>query len=187
MKKPTSDQAPDSPPRAQRRAVLLDAMADHLLEHGLAASPLRALAAAASTSDRMLLYYFADKDELLTALLEHVAARLATLLDAGDGGEPRPYATLLAQLWSSARAPAFRPFMLLFLELAAAAGRGNEPHRTAAGRIARGFAGWIAERLDDGDGERHPRAALLLATLDGLFLMHSAGCEAEADVAASLI
>lgn len=185
------DRAKVAPPelraRVERRSVLLDAMAEHLLKHGLSGSPLRGLAAAASTSDRMLLYYFADKDELLTSLLEHVAAQLARLLDAGDQDGPLAYADLLARLWSAARAAKFRPYMLLFLELAAAAGRGQEPHRTAAGRIARGFAGWIGDRLSGDGDDRAVQAAVLLATLDGLFLLHSAGCEAEADAAAALL
>ncbi len=134
----------------------------------------------------MLLYYFADKDDLLTELLEHVAARLSALLDSGNAPEPMPFGDLLTGLWRSARQPAFRPFMLLFLELAAAAGREEEPHRTAAGRIARGFTSWIAARLAGQNGQADARAALLLATLDGLFLLHSAGCEAEADAAAGL-
>ena len=172
--------------QVQRRSALLDAMADHLLKHGLAGSPLRALAAAAGTSDRMLLYYFADRDELLTALLEHVATRLVQLLDDGRTSNQQSYENLLAELWSSARQPVFQPFMLLFLELAAAAGRGEEPHRMAATRIAHGFIAWIEQRLIDSDDNRNSRAALLLATLDGLFLLHSAGCDAEAVLAAGL-
>lgn len=169
-----------------RRSVLLDAMADHLLAHGLAGSALRKLAAAADTSDRMLLYYFADKDELMTSLLQHVAAKLTTMLEAADGGGRRPWADLLHQLWTSARTPAFRCYMLLFLELAAAAGRGEEPHRTAAGRITEGFASWVADRLEVDPAERRARALLLLATLDGLFLLDSAGRGDDADAAAKL-
>ena len=176
---------PGNVARVQRRGALLDAMADHLLLHGLAGSPLRALAASAGTSDRMLLYYFADRDELLTALLEHVAVRLAHLLSVGHR-EKQPYEDLLAELWSLARQQVFRPFMLLFLELAAAAGRGEEPHRTAASKIASGFIGWIEQRLTGNEADGRRQAALLLATLDGLFLLHSAGCSAEAEAAAQL-
>ena len=51
--------------RNDRREAAIERMADHVLSEGLAAGTLRPLAAAAGTSDRMLLYYFADKDELL--------------------------------------------------------------------------------------------------------------------------
>lgn len=169
-------------PRDRRRAALLDAMADHLLAHGLAGSPLRALARAAGTSDRMLLYYFADRDELLGALLDHVADRLKTMLDAVDPS-PQPWADLLRAMWQQARTPALRPYLQLFLELGAAAGRGEEPHRTAAARIAAGFIDWTAARLDRGDGPVRARATLLLATLDGLTLIDGAGCADDAAAA----
>jgi AcrR family transcriptional regulator len=172
--------------RDARRAQLLDSLADHLLAHGLAGSPLRKLATAASTSDRMLLYYFADRDDLLTSLLAHVASRLEAMLDAADTRDRRPWTQLLQQLWASARTPLFRPYMLLFLELAAAAAREEEPHRTAAGRIADGFASWVADRLDVPADQRKAQAILLLATLDGLFLLDSAGRGAAADAALAL-
>lgn len=171
--------------RAARRLVLLDAMADHLLAHGLAGSPLRALAAAAGTSDRMLLYYFADKDELLTALLKHVAAHLTVLLSVAGIEGRHSRAALLSLLWQAAREDAVRPYMLLFLELAAAAGRGEEPHRTAAGQISQGFAGWVSQRLESADAQANSWS--VMAALDGLFLLHAAGCAAEANAASASI
>lgn len=177
----------DESGRSLRRTALLDAMAVHLLRHGFTGSPLRALASAAGTSDRMLLYYFVDKDALLTALLQHIAEQLASRLQVDDDGQQKVFPDLLNRLWLAARTPAFEPFMLLFLELAAAAGRGEEPHRTAAGRIAKGFTAWIGDRLIARDEERDARATLLLATLDGLFLLHTAGCETEASAAAASV
>ena len=169
--------------RDERRRQLLDAMTEHLLASGLTGSPLRALAAAAGTSDRMLLYYFVDKDELLAALLDHVAARLVRLLDQ-DGRGPQPFADLLRDLLAAARSPLLRPYMLLFMELAAAAGRGEEPQKTAAAGITARFIEWVAGRLSVVDAaERRARAALLLATLDGLFVLDCAG-HADAATAA---
>lgn len=175
----TSDQRP-------RRQALLDAMADHLLAHGLAGSPLRALGSAAGTSDRMLLYYFADRDALLTALLDHVTTRLHAMLATADA-QSMPFATLLRLLWDQARTPALRPYLQLFLDLATAAGRGEEPHRTAAARIAGGFIDWTAARLDPAEGVPAARAALLLATLDGLLLLDGAGRSEEAAAALATV
>ena len=62
--------------RSKRREEAIERMADHLLAEGLGAATLRPLAAAAGTSDRMLLYYFNDKDELLSATLHRVAERM---------------------------------------------------------------------------------------------------------------
>ena len=184
-RQPRSPMGDNGSSRAQRRAALLAAMADHLLVHGLEESPLRALAAAAGTSDRMLIYYFTDRSTLMTDLLDFTASRLATLLADGNG-QRRPYSILLSWLWSMTQAPAFRPYMLLFVALAAAAGRGEEPYRTAAGRIAQAFIDWVAARLDADDDVRHAQATLLLATLDGLFLLDCVGCNAEAEIAMTI-
>ncbi|WP_425230299.1 TetR/AcrR family transcriptional regulator [Sphingomonas sp.] len=161
-------------------------MGDHLLAHGLAGSPLRALAAAAGTSDRMLLYYFADRDELLGVLLDHVATRLHALL-ATVPLTPQPWTALLQLLWDQARGAAMRPYLQLFLDLATAAGRGEEPHRTAASRIAASFIDWTAARLDPAQGAPQARAALLLATLDGLFLLDGSGRGTDAEAALAIL
>ncbi len=176
--------------REERRAAALVSMGEHLLREGLAGASLRALAQAAGTSDRMLLYYFADKDEILTATLEHVAAQLAGLLDAaGSGAVRRPYPVLLAECATAFHRPDFQPFMWLWLEIAAAAARGQEPHRAIAGRIADGFLAWGEARLEEPDpAQRAAQAALLLATVDGLALLQAvgrAGAAAEALTAAA--
>lgn len=184
-RRPRSVTGDDGSSRGQRRAVLLSAMAEHLLVHGLEGSPLRALAAAAGTSDRMLIYYFTDRSALMTGLLDFTASRLATLL-GDDSKVRRPYSELLSWLWSMTRTPAFRPYMLLFVALAAAAGRGEEPYKTAAGRIAQTFIDWVAARLDESEDLRRAQAALLLATLDGLFLLDCVGCTVEAEIAMTI-
>ena len=62
--------------------ALIEKLADHMLAHGLIGSSLRPLAKAAGTSDRMLLYYFRDKEELLAATSQLIAARMTMMLAA---------------------------------------------------------------------------------------------------------
>ncbi|NJN97376.1 MAG: TetR/AcrR family transcriptional regulator [Anaerolineales bacterium] len=65
-----------------RRQLILNKIADHLLACGMKDSSLRQLAAAIGTSDRMLLHYFLDKEELMTAALNLVAARMIGILES---------------------------------------------------------------------------------------------------------
>ena len=53
----------------ERREVLAEAATDYVLEHGLLDLSLRPLAAALGTSDRMLLYHFSDKNDLVATVL----------------------------------------------------------------------------------------------------------------------
>lgn len=165
----------DRPMVAQRRMAAVERMADHVLAEGLSGATLRSLAAAAGTSDRMLLYYFASKEEILAEVLAHVAGRLTAALDAAlPAGAAVPPAAIVGQLAATVSAPDLKPFMAVWLELAAASARGAEPQRTIAGAIADGFLAWIAARLPEGPA-RAAEAARVLATVEGLALLDALG------------
>jgi AcrR family transcriptional regulator len=172
--------------RDDRREAAIERMADHVLARGLGAATLRPLAAAVGTSDRMLLYYFADKDELLAATLGRVAARMIAQLDGKIPVEPpRPFAVLLEQTWAALASESLRSFMPLWLELASGAARGLQPHRDVAGEIADGFLSWVSIRLQPEDsGEPSSLAPLFLASIEGMYLLEAIGRGAIADSAA---
>jgi AcrR family transcriptional regulator len=171
--------------RDERREAAIDRMADHVLWEGLAGATLRSLAAAVGTSDRMLLYYFADKDELLTATLDRIATRMIAQLDGAIPlGSPRPFPVLLQQVTDAMASASLQPFMPLWLELAAGAARGLQPHRDVAGEIADGFLTWATVRLQpEGRQEASSLAPLLLASIEGMYLLKAIGRDALARTA----
>ena len=79
-------------PRDPRRRVqLLDAIVDYLAEHGIAQLSMRPLAKALGHSTYVLTHHFATKDELISAILEHLDRRQKERLESmpappdGDG------------------------------------------------------------------------------------------------------
>jgi AcrR family transcriptional regulator len=68
-----------------RREELLEQVADHVLAHGLIGLTLRPLAAAIGTSDRMLIYHFGSRDELVSAVVAHATDRAVACIDALPG------------------------------------------------------------------------------------------------------
>lgn len=162
----------------------MERAAHFILQRGLAAASLRPLASACGVSDRMLLYYFRDKDELIGEALARIAGDLAAELD-----ELVPHrialgwAELLADLASEMRTPRLAPQTRLWLDIAAGAGRGDDTLRVVAGQIAATFTRWIGDRLDSDEGPPIARATLLLATLDGLSQLDAAGQTAAVDAA----
>src|SRR3954471_397566 len=58
-----------------RREELAEGATDYALEHGLIGLSLRPLAEALGTSDRMLLYHFDDKDDLVATILRTTSDR----------------------------------------------------------------------------------------------------------------
>ncbi|HWA63137.1 MAG TPA: TetR/AcrR family transcriptional regulator [Caulobacteraceae bacterium] len=162
--------------RDEQRARVVDQLAAHLLRTGLADASLRQLAGAAGVSDRMLLYYFSDKAEVLAAALERVAAQLAGRLEAAvPAGTVLPASKLIAVAAVLTTEDEMRPYMRLWIEVVAAAARGEAPFVEIARQIAAGFMQWIEARLVPGQPDdpeaRQAAAAAILAAIDGLALL----------------
>ena len=174
--------------RDLRRQELLERMADHMLIQGLQGASLRPLAAAAGTSDRMLLHYFADKDELLTATLTLVTQRLVTLLDSARTA-PMPFQQLVPHLALMLKDAQIQPYMRLWFDLITGAAEGTEPFRTIARRILTTLVDWIASALHvDHEADRAPMAALTLAIIEGLSIFDALGDDdLRADALAVLV
>jgi AcrR family transcriptional regulator len=166
-----------------RRAAILDALADHMLAHGLAASSLRPLAKAAGLSDRMLLYYFKDKSEIVAATMETIAARQMALMGAAAG--PRlPLANLRVRLAASLLAEDAWPYMRLWLEAAALAAQGDVVFAGIGERIGRAFLAWGAAQIEAETPEAQALdAARLLTMFEGMVLLKSIGMEDVARLA----
>ena len=165
----------------QKRQQLTEKMADYLLQHGLGGFTLRSLAAAAGTSDRMLLHYFSDKDDLLAATLTLVSERLLESLRNLQRGkmDQRQLIVFLAGLIND---PAILPYTNLWLELASVATRSGEPYGTVADQISVAFLDWIKASLDaDNAQSGAEEAAYLLAFVEGIVLLNAVGKQDEVD------
>ena len=159
-----------------RRAVIVERLADHVLTHGLVAASLRPLAKAAGTSDRMLLYYFCDKTEIIAATLQHIAERMVALLSARTAPEPLPLGELITHLSSVVLDDKFWPYMCVWLELASRAGRGDPLYAPIAMQIGSGFLAWGEAQLSSPDSASRARdAARLLVTIEGMVLVKAIG------------
>jgi AcrR family transcriptional regulator len=159
-----------------KRSELIEKLADHVLEHGLLNASLRPLAKAAGTSDRMLLYYFKDKDALIEAILECIAARITLILEQSAAPEPVPLAVLSPMLVESMKSDLFWPYLRLWLEMAALAAGGDPLYQACGEKIGRGFVRWGAGQLAaDDEISRQRDAARLLVQVEGSVLLRSLG------------
>lgn len=159
----------------RRRADIVERLADHVLAHGLAGASLRPLAEAAQLSDRMLLYYFPDKAAIIAAVLQRVTERLTALLMAHTGARPLPFDALLTALHGVLFGDDVWPYLQLFLEVAALAGRGDPVARSVGERLGRGFLAWGAAQLDSPQATRADDAARLLVMVEGMMVLKSLG------------
>jgi AcrR family transcriptional regulator len=150
-------------------------MADHVLVHGLSVATLRPLAAAAGTSDRMLIYHYGSKDALMARLLDILADRLTALLEAAPTPAFETTEDLMVMMAAMLTNPQIAPYRAVWLELVATAARGNPAAEAAAGQILAHFAAWLAQRMPTGTENPAPTAARVLATIEGAVVLSTGG------------
>ena len=101
-----------------RRAKLLDEVADYILRHGLADLSLRPLGTAIRTSPRMLLYFFGSKERLISEALVHIRRReqldLRRVLSRSRSAAREE---LVLQQWKSWSSPQHEKYLKLFFEV----------------------------------------------------------------------
>jgi AcrR family transcriptional regulator len=154
-----------------QRAAYLAGAVGHVLREGVGTLSLRPLAAALGTSDRMLLYYFGTRDDLLAEVLDVVGGQLQAGLTAALPDGPVAPGRLLQALSASLEDPGAQAHVRLYLEVSGLAARGRTPFDRLARRVAEDWLSWVEPRLDVADGERAGAAAGLLAALDGVLLV----------------
>ena len=154
-----------------RRQELAEAITDYVLEHGLIGLSLRPLAAALGTSDRMLLYHFDDKDDLVATILRTTVGRSAQGLR--ELPEPRDLRSAVLELWRVVSTGRQERCQRLYVEAAALGLFGREPYATT---VRETNAEWVSavsghfERAGLGRAAARQATVLVDATFMGLQL-----------------
>lgn len=131
-------------PSASGRPRLLERVADHVLEHGATDLSLSEIARAIGSNNRMLLYYFGSKEEVLREATlvafqryPYLEGALRRLRD-GDG----PLRDRLVRVWDDIAHPDNLPFLALFFQTFAVALYHPERNRELFERLG---GDWVAE------------------------------------------
>lgn len=155
--------------RESKRAALARQLGDIVLAEGLDALSLRPAAARLGTSDRMLLYYFGTKAELVAEVLADLSARLAVRLSAIAASTERTPEAMLREGAALLAAPEVRPFMTVWGEIGARAARGDALFARVVAETMLSWTGWIIARTRFPEGVAPEQgAAALLVVLEGL-------------------
>jgi AcrR family transcriptional regulator len=153
--------------RDQKRAEIVAKLFRHVLAAGLGDTGLRRLASVAGTSDRMLLYYFENKEEILTAVLSEIASGLAGALEAILGTAPLPPARALETIWETLKQDANARQLRLWLDLSSHASRGDPFFGEAVARIGEDWVAWLSGILDVREQDKAALAVLMMGAVDG--------------------
>lgn len=164
--------SPATSDTAQKRREIVLAVAGHLIRDGFANSGIRALAESAGISDRMLMYYFETKEELIASALMVMAENMSAGLDALLPRRPVAAATIVDVMAQAAAREDQEAVLRLWFEVIGLAIRGQEPYRSTVKRILARWEMWISDRLRTGQKDQ---AASVLAQIEGLLMLKLLG------------
>ena len=164
-----------------RRDELAEAATDYVLEHGIIDLSLRPLAAAIGTSDRMLLYHFRDKDDLVATVLRVSNDR--SVAEVHRLRTPRTVRGAVLDLWAAYTAGQLERCQRLYVEAAALGLLGREPYLTV---VRASNERWVEAVVDHvvRAGVTRPRARRAVALLDAAFMGLQLDLTVEDDAAA---
>lgn len=146
------------------------------------------VATEAGVSDRIVVYYFPNKDALVTAVLESVGELLQAGLGAAvSGHRPRTHQQLARLVWPTLSAEESRPTAALYIEALGLASAGVAPYDVLAAAIVSGWEEWLVGQLRGDPERRHAEAAAALALIDGLLMVLLAAGPETARRAASAL
>src|SRR3954449_1041255 len=149
-----------------RRERLAEAATDYALAHGLVGLSLRPLAAALGTSDRMLLYHFGSKDDLVAAVLRVSNDRSVALIRAL--APSRDIRAAVRDLWTAMNSEQLQRCQRTYVEAAALGLFGSEPYATVVREANVVWVRAVADHLVTA-GARRSRATRATALLDAAF------------------
>jgi AcrR family transcriptional regulator len=130
------------------------------------------MAAAAGTSDRMLIYHFGDKDRLIAEVLDFLAREMGKRLDGSLPPDPFPSGeALVAAVIGQMRTEALAPFAAVWFEILAASARDEGSYPVIARAILDFFLDWLSRRHPDG----RTGAAFALTLIEGALILDAGG------------
>ena len=159
-------------PKPDRNKILA-AISSHLLETGVAGASLRPMAAAANTTDRLLIYHFGNKEKLLFEVMEQLAIELATKLNNKISRtvfkNKNELINFVMELMQSAE---FKPYAHIWLEIVANAARNQPAYVSVSRTITDIFYHWVSAHHSGSKDEVFE----ILTTIEGLMVLDAVNC-----------
>ncbi|MBD2841401.1 TetR/AcrR family transcriptional regulator [Erythrobacter rubeus] len=158
------------------RETLLPKLAAHVLEHGLGGASLRPLAKAAGTSDRMLIYHFGNKEQLVADLLEYIAGVYSAALDMAIGPErPTSRQECFERILEQGRQRTMQRFLVLWWEIVAGSARGVPGYKNAAEQMMTNQLAWLEGQMPKDDPDPAGGARYIMTLLEGTLMLDVVG------------
>lgn len=167
------------------REQILEGALAAALDDGLSQLTFGRLAKRLGTSDRVIVYYFPTKDDLVGEVLVTMGLQLQEVLARAFTEPAADHLALTRAAWPVLARPDIDPIFALFFEANGLAAAGREPYRTLVSELVDVWIGWLADFFTGTARQRRTEAEAAVALIDGLLLLRQLGGAAAANRAAT--
>lgn len=141
------------------------------LDDGLSQLTFGRLAKRLGISDRVIVYYFPTKDDLISEVVLAMGVELQQTLGAALTEPAGDHIELLRSAWPVLAVDTSDPVFALFFEANGLAAAGRDPYQSLVPSLIEAWIAWAAEFIVGSPGERLVEAETAIAVLDGLLLL----------------
>jgi AcrR family transcriptional regulator len=166
------------------KAEILDGALAAAFDDGLSQLTFGRLAKRLGISDRIIVYYFPTKDDLIGEVVGSMGLRLQETLADAFTSPAADYIGLVRAAWPVLARPEADPIFALFFEANGLAAAGREPYRTLVPHLVEMWIDWVSHFIEGTPSQRRTEAETAIATIDGLLLLRQLGGADSADRAA---
>ncbi len=170
-----------------KKEVIIENIADYILKNGIKNASLRNIAYAISISNRMLLHYFKDKEEMMTEALTHITKNFLSIIE-NVKLEKMSLSSLIPYLYHILKATGINLYIQLFLELISFSAEQNEPYSSIAGKIGEIFYNWIENSIIiNNDENKEEKISFTFAIIEGIVILNALHYDEKIEKALSYI
>lgn len=167
------------------RDDILDGAIAAALDDGISQLTFGRLAKRLGISDRIIVYYFPTKNELVSEVIIAMGLRLQTALAPALGSPVAGHLELVRRAWPLLATTDNDPVFALFLEANGLAAVGREPYDQLVPALVEAWIDWATDFIDAPDSRAEAEAAI--AIIDGLLLLRQLTGAETSDRAAATI
>lgn len=153
-----------------KEEILAGALASSL-DDGLSQLTFGRLAKRLGISDRVVVYYFPTKADLISEVILALGAQLQETLATAFTRQATDHLELAKIAWPALDNAQANAVFALFFEANGLAAAGREPYVSLVGTLIEMFIAWAAEFVDAPSDAARSEAEAAIAVLDGLLLL----------------
>lgn len=163
---------------------ILDGALAAALDDGLSRLTFGRVAKRIGVNDRIVVYYFPTKDDLVAEVLMSMGLQLQATLAPAFTAPAADHLGLVRTAWPVLARPEADGVFGLFFEANGLAATGREPYRTVVPSLVEAWIDWAATFVEGPAKQRRVEAETAIAMIDGLLLLRQLAGSAAADRAA---